>query len=65
MQGGLDDGSRGLAAIAEQGGRTLVLGHNGIAFEGMPRNASLADPTSTIVSSSAEVFRELDSFLTG
>ena len=40
LSGSLDDGSRGLAAIAHAGGATMVLTKQGVADRGMPENAA-------------------------
>ncbi len=39
LSGSLDDGSRGLEAIADAGGATMVLTRDGVTEPGMPRNA--------------------------
>lgn len=39
LSGSLDDGSRGLAAIHEAGGLTMVLTPDPKPYRGMPRNA--------------------------
>lgn len=41
LPGGLDDGARGLADIADSGGRTYVMGATGEAAAGMPLSAAV------------------------
>lgn len=58
LAGSLDDGSRGLAAIALKGGRTIVLGSDGCPDAGMPRSAWQAD-SSVEVLNSEDIVREI------
>ncbi|THF25814.1 chemotaxis protein CheB [Pseudomonas atacamensis] len=51
LSGSLDDGSRGLAAIHQAGGKTMVLGHQGLPDSGMPRNAFLFDGPVSVAAS--------------
>jgi two-component system chemotaxis response regulator CheB len=49
LSGSLDDGSRGLAAIHEAGGLTMVLAPDQLSRQGMPENAIAYDgPIDTI-----------------
>jgi chemotaxis response regulator CheB len=60
LSGSLDDGSRGLAAIHEEGGATLVLASRHPAVKGMPENATTYDGPIDFIGSVGEIAREIE-----
>jgi chemotaxis response regulator CheB len=59
VSGALDDGSRGLAAIRQAGGATMVLTEAGLARSGMPQNASVYDGPIDLMGSVDEIAAEI------
>jgi chemotaxis response regulator CheB len=59
LSGSLDDGSRGLAAIAHAGGATMVLTKQGVAEYGMPENAAAYDGPIDVLASATTIAREI------
>ena len=59
LSGSLDDGSRGLAAIADAGGATMVITHHNVAQRGMPMNAIAFDGPVDVVGGAAEIAQEI------
>ena len=59
LSGSLDDGSRGLAAIAHAGGTTMVLTKQGVAEYGMPENAAAYDGPIDVLGSATKIAREI------
>ncbi len=59
LSGSLDDGSRGLAAIAHAGGTTMVLTKQGVAEYGMPGNAAAFDGPIDVLGSATTIAREI------
>ena len=59
LSGSLDDGSRGLAAIAHAGGATMVLTKQGVAGPGMPENAEAYDRPIDVLGPSTIIAREI------
>lgn len=59
LSGSLDDGSRGLAAIAHAGGATMVLTKQGVAEHGMPKNAAAYNGRIDVLGSGATIAREI------
>jgi two-component system, chemotaxis family, protein-glutamate methylesterase/glutaminase len=59
LSGSLDDGSRGLAAIAHAGGTTMVLTKQGVAEYGMPENAATYDGPIDVLGSATKIAREI------
>jgi two-component system chemotaxis response regulator CheB len=55
LRGSLGDGSRGLAAIHLAGGLTMVVGADGEAAQGMPRNATDYDGPIDFIGSAREI----------
>jgi two-component system, chemotaxis family, protein-glutamate methylesterase/glutaminase len=59
LSGSLDDGSKGLAAIADAGGTTMVLTREGVAQHGMPENAAAYDRPIDVLGSAKTIAREI------
>src|SRR5206468_4325307 len=59
LSGSLDDGSRGLAAIAHAGGATMVLTKQGMAEYGMPENAAGYNGPIDVLGSATIIAREI------
>lgn len=59
LSGSLDDGSRGLAAIAHAGGATMVLTNRGVAEHGMPKNAAAYNGPIDVLGSGTTIAREI------
>lgn len=59
LSGSLNDGSRGLAAIAQAGGTTMVLTRGGVTEKGMPNNAAVYDGPVDVLGSAATIAREI------
>jgi two-component system, chemotaxis family, protein-glutamate methylesterase/glutaminase len=59
LSGSLDDGSRGLAAIAHAGGATMVLTKQGVAEYGMPENAAAYNGPIHVLGSATTIAREI------
>lgn len=59
LSGLLDDGSRGLAAIAHAGGTTMVLTREGRLEHGMPENAAAFDGRTDVLGSAETIAREI------
>jgi chemotaxis response regulator CheB len=59
LSGRLDDGSRGLAAIAHAGGATMVLGCRGVAQAGMPQSAASYEGSVDVTGSAEEIAFEI------
>jgi two-component system chemotaxis response regulator CheB len=59
LSGSLDDGSRGLAAIAHAGGTTMVLTRHGVAEYGMPENAAAYNGPIHVLGSATIIAREI------
>jgi two-component system, chemotaxis family, protein-glutamate methylesterase/glutaminase len=59
LSGSLDDGSRGLAAIAQAGGVTMVLTKQGVAGRGMPENAAGYNGPIDVLGSATTIAREI------
>src|SRR5436190_1236991 len=59
LSGSLDDGSRGLAAIAHAGGATMVLTKEGVAEHGMPENAATYGSSIDMLGSATTIAREI------
>ena len=55
LSGSLDDGSRGLEAISDAGGVTMVLTRGGRAQPGMPNNAATFDGPIDVMGSAEEI----------
>lgn len=55
LSGSLDDGSRGLAAIHEAGGATMVLAPQGEEARGMPENAIDYDGPVNVIGGAAQI----------
>jgi two-component system chemotaxis response regulator CheB len=60
LSGSLDDGSRGLEAIAHAGGTTMVLTRAGIAERGMPKSAAEFDGPIDVLGPAATIAREIE-----
>jgi two-component system chemotaxis response regulator CheB len=59
LSGSLDDGSRGLAAIHEAGGTTMVLTPGDAGFQGMPENAIAYDGPIDVIGSPERIAAEI------
>jgi two-component system chemotaxis response regulator CheB len=59
LSGALDDGARGLAAIKEAGGLSMVLTPCPAAFSGMPENAITYDGPIDLIGSPSEIARAI------
>lgn len=59
LSGSLDDGSRGLEAIANAGGTTMVITKAGLPEQGMPWNAAHYDGPVDVMGSGATIAREI------
>jgi two-component system chemotaxis response regulator CheB len=59
LSGSLDDGSRGLAAIAHAGGATMVLTKQGAAGPGMPENAEAYNGPIDVLGPATTIAREI------
>jgi two-component system, chemotaxis family, protein-glutamate methylesterase/glutaminase len=59
LSGALDDGSRGLEAISDAGGVTMILTTEGELSEGMPQNAARYDGPIDVCGSADELAMEI------